>query len=100
MIRHVAVFTWKPGTAASQIEELRRALSALPGTIPEIRRYCFGSDHGLGGNADFAVVADFEDEAGYRAFAAHPDHQRVIAESVAPIREARMAIQFALPSAD
>lgn len=100
MLRHVAVFTWKPGTVGAQIAALSAALSALPGQIPQIRAYRFGPDAGLGGNADFAVVADFDDERGYRAYAEHSAHVDVIQRLLAPIREGRKSVQFIVEPAD
>lgn len=95
MLRHVAVFSWKPGTAEAQVEALSAALARLPDRVPGIRAYSFGPDARLGGNADFAVVADFDDEEGYRAYARHPAHVDVIERLLAPIREARSSVQFA-----
>lgn len=96
VIRHMALFTWNPGTTAEQVAALCDGLAAIPSRIPEIRSYRFGSDLGLGGNGQVAVVADFDDADGYRAYARHPDHQRVIAEMVAPIRADRLAVQIEL----
>ncbi len=60
VLTHVALFTWKSGTTDEQILELSAGLAALPGLIPEIKRYRFGPDAGLAeGNVDFGVVADF-----------------------------------------
>ena len=94
-LTHVAVFTWKPGTTDEQITALATGLAALPGLIPEIRAYRFGADVGLAeGNADFAVVAEFDSVEGYRAYAAHPAHLDVIERLLAPIRERRVGLQF------
>ena len=96
MIRHVVVFSWKEGTSAARVAEFEADLRSLPGEIPEIRDYRFGPDAGLvDGNADFAVVADFDDEAGYRTYAAHPAHLPVL-ERAKPIIDRRMAVQLRL----
>jgi hypothetical protein len=94
MMRHVAVFTWKPGTTAEQVRAFAEGLAALPAQIPEIRAYRFGPDAGLAaGNGDFALVADFDDGDAWRAYQDHPVHQRFIAEHARPIVEARHAVQ-------
>ena len=77
------------------------ALAELPDRIPEIRRYAFGADLGLAeGNYDFAVVGDFDDEDAYRRYAAHPEHQRVIAERIRPLIDSRVAVQIPIPAED
>ncbi|HET7489674.1 MAG TPA: Dabb family protein [Acidimicrobiales bacterium] len=95
MFRHVALFKWQPGVTADQIDEVRRALGGLPAVIAELRGYRVGADAGLtGGNWDFAVVADFDDEAGWRTYTDHPAHQKVGSEVVRPLLEARAAVQY------
>ena len=49
------------------------------------------------GNADFAVVADFDDEDGWRLYTEDPEHRRVIEELIAPVTEVRSAIQLRHP---
>ena len=95
MIRHVAVFRWKPGTTAEQVQALSAWLAELPGLIPEISAYAFGPDAGLRpGSADYAVVADFEDAEAYLRYAEHPAHRRVIDELLNPMVESRAAAQI------
>ena len=97
VIRHVAVFRWKPDTAAEQIEALSAALAELPALIPEISAYVFGPDAGLRqGAADYGVVGDFEDAEGYLRYAQHPAHRRVIDELLNPIVETRASVQLSL----
>ena len=74
MLRHVAVFRWAEGTPPADVDAFAAALAGLPAVIPEIRSYRFGPDAGLGmsANADFAVVADFDDAEGYAAYATPP----------------------------
>ena len=95
MLRHVVVLRWHPGTTAAQLEALARAIATLPAQIPEIRAYRFGADAALtSGNFDFAIVADFDDEAGFHAYVSHPAHQRFIAEHTRPLAAVRAAVQF------
>jgi hypothetical protein len=80
-----------PAVRAAIVDELR----ALPGRIPEIRRYAAGLDLGLrDGNAHLAVVAEFDDEAAYVTYRDHPAHRRVVAELIDPTGATRRAAQF------
>lgn len=95
MIVHVAAFSWKPGTTPEQIAAVQDALSALPSQIPSLRAYHFGADLGVAeGNADFAVVAMFDDVEGWREYAQHPAHLAVLADLVRPHLALRTAAQF------
>lgn len=94
-LTHVAVFTWKPGTTAAQVAALSDGLAGLPALIPEIAGYRFGPDAGLGTATDqFAIIADFDDEAAYRRYATDPRHLDVIDRLLKPILETRHALQF------
>jgi hypothetical protein len=98
MLRHIAVFRWKAGTTDAQIEAIEEALAALPARIPQLRAYRFGRDLGLReGNADFAIVADLDDEDGWRAYGEDAEHRRVIEELIAPVTEVRSAVQLRHP---
>jgi putative hemolysin len=92
--RHVVMFRWKPGTAASALEKLERALQMLPEQVSEILAYRFGRDAGeVSGNFDFAIVADFADRDAWKRYADHPAHQAMIAEHIRPILAERAAVQ-------
>ncbi len=98
MLRHIALFRWKAGTTGAQIDAIEQGLATLPDTVPQLRAYAFGRDAGLReGNADFAVVADFDNEDDWRAYTDHPEHRRVIEELIAPVTEVRTAVQVRHP---
>lgn len=101
MLRHVALFRWKPETTAADVSKVEAALHQLPAKIPAIRSYRFGRDLGVqAGNADFALVADFTDQAGLQTYANHPDHQAVIHDLIRPILAKREAIQYVIDHPD
>ena len=96
-LRHVVMFRWKAETRPEQLAALERALAALPAQVPEILRYRWGADARLvDGNFDFAIVAEFADVDAWRRYAAHPAHQKLIAEQIRPIVAERAAVQYRL----
>jgi hypothetical protein len=98
VLRHVVVFRWKPGTTSAQVDEIAAGMRALPAQIPELRAYHVGADAGLTpGNADFAVVADTDDEEGWAIYRDHPAHRRLIEELITPAVESRSAVQYVIP---
>jgi len=97
MLRHVVMFRWKPGTTPAQVEAVERALARMPELVPEIRGYRYGRDARLAdGNFDYAIVADFDNAAGWRAYWSNAEHQKLIAEYFRPIVEQRAAVQYEL----
>ena len=97
MLRHVVLFTFQDETTEAQKQAAADGLKALPGLIPEIRRYELGRDAGLAaGNHDFALVADFDSEADFRAYAEHPEHVKVVVELIKPVISGRVAVQYRL----
>jgi hypothetical protein len=95
MIRHVVAFRFNADADTEAREKLVAGLEALPGQVEDIRRYEFGPDAGLAeGNFDFVVVADFEDEAAYGRYAAHPAHVALIRDRIRPFISERVAVQY------
>ena len=94
-LRHVVLLRFRADASDAAKQTVHNALTALPGKIPEIQRYQFGDDAGLvEGHADFAIVAEFANEADFETYAKHPDHQAAIAETIRPIVEQRTALQY------
>ncbi|MEO6121506.1 MAG: Dabb family protein [Acidimicrobiales bacterium] len=94
MLRHTVLLRWRAGTAPDDVVAVTNGLRALPSVIEELRAYRVGSDAGLAdGNWDFAVVADFDDAAGWRAYTDHPAHQAV-AVTVRAMAHERVAVQY------
>ena len=91
------MFSWKPEATEVQRDAVPEKLAALPAKIPELRSYKFGPDAGINdGNADFAVVADFDDVDDYLAYRDNPDHRAIIDTYITPIVATRTAVQFEL----
>jgi Stress responsive A/B Barrel Domain len=95
MIRHVVLFTWTPEATREQVQALHAELARMPPAIEAIRGYRFGPDAGINpANSDYAVVADFDDAAGYVSYRDHPAHRALVENYVTPIVASRAAIQF------
>lgn len=95
MLRHVVLFTWTPEATGEQKQALLTELRKLPHLIPEVRCFDVGVDMGINpANFDFALVADFDDRAGYLVYRDHPAHRAIIDEHVNPIVASRAAAQY------
>jgi stress responsive alpha/beta barrel protein len=96
MIRHIVLFSWKPEATEEQKQQVATEVAKLPSTVPSIRAFVSGPDAGLGqaGNFDFAVSADFDDEAGFFAYRSDPGHRDIVQRHILPITAQRAAIQF------
>lgn len=89
--------TFRDDTTSEQLDEIVGALRALPAAIPELKRYEVGPDVGRSdGNSSLAIVADFDDWAGYEAYRDHPDHMKVGADLILPVLTGRGAVQHEL----
>jgi len=98
MIRHVVLFTWTPEATQEQKRALHAELAKMPAAVEAIRTYKHGPDAGINpANSDYAVVADFDDAAGYITYRDHPAHRAMVERYVTPFVAARAAIQFELP---
>jgi hypothetical protein len=95
MLHHVVTFDLKPDAPADQVDQIAAALEALAATLPEVRSLAVGADLGLReGNASFGVAATFDDVDGFRVYADHPEHVRVIKELIGPHITGRHPVQF------
>jgi len=95
MFRHVVLFTWKGDATQAQKQALHDELPKMPPAIDVIRAYKFGPDAGINpANYHYAVVADFDDAAGYVTYRDHPVHRALVENYVSPIVASRAAVQF------
>ena len=92
MIRHIAIFTLKDG---ADLPKITKAVELLRDTVPGPLRTSFGKDAGLkAGNGGFGVAFDFVDEATYRSWDTHPEHERIRKEFIFPQVTAIARCQF------
>jgi hypothetical protein len=94
MVRNVVLVELKPDADLAAVASIQDGLRALdcPGTIS----YTLGDDLGLReGNWSFAIVADFEGEAAYRAYDEDAEHNR-LRKLLAAQSERVARVQFAI----
>jgi|SRR5215469_12195338 len=95
MIRHTALFKWAADATDEQKKAAAAEVAGLPSIVPSIRAFASGPDAGFAeGNFDFAVTADFDDEAGYFAYRDNPGHRQVLQRYITPIVAQRAAVQY------
>lgn len=93
--RHVILFRWLPDATPEQVAAAHEHLATLPEHLPQIRRYSAGPDVGRQDhNADYALLADFDDEAAYRSYRDDPYHLEVIDRYMKPIIESYVRVQY------
>lgn len=87
VIRHVVLFQFQPGTTDSQIDDYERDLIEYVAGLDGVMSYRIGRDAGLNPNTyDFSIVAEFADEADFRAYFdgdRHLEIQRATASMIA-----------------
>jgi hypothetical protein len=95
MLRHVVMFTWNDDTPEGHAETVGQAFDGLSSSILTIRRLRHGADLGIvEGNADYALVADFDDEAGFSSYRHHSAHVDLVERLLSPYIARRTAVQF------
>jgi heme-degrading monooxygenase HmoA len=98
MFSHVVVFRFKPCTTDQQVDAIEQGMAGLPARLPGMRSYAFGRDLGIvEGNGDFAVVAEFDDEAAWLVYQKDDEHRRVIEQLIVPVTAERHAVQLRHP---
>ena len=95
MIKHIVLLKWKQGVSRDQVDRVTAGLSALKSELSELVSYEFGEDLGIyRGNADYALIAEFRNEAALKAYVSHPSHQALMSEVTGPIMDVFQSVQF------
>lgn len=82
-IRHVVLFSFKPGTDAAAIRQIIGQLNELPGVIEEIREWSIREDLGKREySKQFALIAGFASMDAMRRYLSHPAHVRVVEKAL------------------
>jgi hypothetical protein len=79
MIRHIAVFTFRPEFTKQQRTDWMTLLRELPQHIPEIRSMSVGENIGSSPHSyEIGLVCDFDDLDALDRYSRHPAHQKVL----------------------
>jgi hypothetical protein len=95
VILHLVLFRFRPGVPAAEIDAAREGMLGLGHSIPEIRRIAWAPNLGPSAS-DYQVVysVHLDDMAAVERYLKHPAHVEAVARWLAPIREARLAVDF------
>jgi quinol monooxygenase YgiN len=87
VIRHVVLFQFTDDTTVEQIDDYERSLVDYVATLEGVESYLVGRDARINpGTYDFSIIAEFADEAAFRAYfdgARHKEIQRNTAAMIA-----------------
>jgi lysophospholipase L1-like esterase len=81
MLRHVVLFRFKEGTSPEDIQKVEEAFAALPGQIPQIADFEWGTDVSVENLADgftHCFFVSFRSEEDRATYLPHPAHQKFI----------------------
>ena len=100
MIHHIVCFRFKPGVPADRIARTGDALLAMKGAIPEIRAIRWGPNLGPStGEYPYVLSVILDDMEAVQRYTDHPVHRQTVADHLAEVREARLAVDVEVGSA-
>lgn len=95
MIHHIVAFRFKAGTTPAQIIEAGAGLLAMAGRIPDIRAIRFAPNLAPSASEySHVLTVVLDDMAAVQRYGDHPVHLETVARFLAPIREARFALDI------
>ncbi|SRR5690606_24206365 len=81
LLRHVVLFSFNDDASDSDIRRIEEAFSALPGKIPEIKDYEWGTNNspeGLNDGLTHCFLVTFASEADRAVYLPHPEHKAFV----------------------
>ncbi len=95
MVTHIVIFSWIAGVTSEQVDRFRQALDTLSSELRDVTEIQHGPDLRFrAGNGDYAIIATFNDKAGWGVYQAHPAHKAFVRDFVTPIQASRLTIQL------
>ncbi len=93
MIQHIVLFRFKPGTPDDAVTAAGMALIGMLGQIPEIHAIRWVRNQSPSAPEwPWVLTVEVEDMAAVQRYTDHPVHREVVARYLAPVREARLAV--------
>lgn len=77
-LRHVVMFQFKDGTSAGDLKAIETKFASLPGDIPTVTAFEWGTNNSPEGLADgysHCFLVTFKNESGREVYAPHPSHK-------------------------
>jgi len=95
MVTHIGLLTLVDTATDADRQSIADGLKGLVGQIDGLDGVRVGIDLRLKeGNGDILFQLEFATEEAWRAYAAHPAHQAVIAERIAPVLASKAFVQI------
>lgn len=96
LLRHVVLFKFKDETSPEDVQQVEEAFSALPGKIPEIYGYEWGTNNspeGLDQGFTHCFFLTFKSEADRATYLPHPDH-KAFGEALGPHLDKVLVVDY------
>lgn len=80
-LRHVVLFSFKDDASKEDIRQIEEAFSALPGKIPQVKGYEWGTNNspeGLNDGLTHCFLVTFESEEDRAIYLPHPEHKAFV----------------------
>ncbi len=101
VFRHIALFRWSEDVSPEIVTRIADELRTCAAALADVRAYTCGPDVAAAAGLarvedrfDFGVVADFDDEEGWRRYDTDAEHTRVRTELIRPALAARVVVQL------
>lgn len=93
MIQHVVLFRFRSDATGEAIRAAGDALRAMRGRIPAARTVTWGPNLAeSAGEWPWVLIVECADMNAVAEYVAHPVHRETVDRYIAPIREARLAV--------
>ena len=95
--RHVVMFRWEDTVDDADVAAITAGLATLPGLIPQIADYRFGSTPGSTRGTSISSWSPTSHSVDdYLVYRDHPDHRALIADLVTGHVATRAAVQYVI----
>jgi hypothetical protein len=95
MVEHIVLLRWTEEASQETIDTVEAELRGLKGKIAGIVDLSCGANFSsLSKGYTHGLVVRFTDRAALEAYAAHPEHQRIVQNFINPIRADVLAFDY------